>query len=339
VDIDARLEAEPSWSTSGVELHPPPRHEASGEGITCYTTKKDCAVLVRDSSAPGQTLRVRTVPSDEPAPRRDESGSDEEERFAAENTAGLCDACYDSKGPLLRAARIARQPRREVVSKYAPTSHLTPGDRATQASGKVEAKDAKIAQLEARVEQLKAGIEKNGETLPAPLSSKSDVALSAMMRELRSQFESGAIKSTTTNADDYAMLRAQEELAYEYHRRNNTLNGMRWSYSTLIKAWQLMAGNKSKYEWLHESGLVSLPSSTLLQKNFGSNDITGHDTDRYHRLSARTAHLKGQCRFGSLNRDEMKIKVRSVDAVRVLGQGRRRGRPVPADLHRGRLRC
>jgi hypothetical protein len=92
-DVDARLEAEPSWSTSAVELHAPPWHEASGERRICYTAKKECAVLVKDSSAPGQKLRVRTVPSDEPAPRREESGSDEEERFAAESTVGLCDTC------------------------------------------------------------------------------------------------------------------------------------------------------------------------------------------------------------------------------------------------------
>jgi hypothetical protein len=240
------------------------------------------------------------------APREGEASSSDD-AAPVEDRVVICDACCACKPQLKNAARTARLPPLAVVSKFTAHSRLSASERATQVAGALAEKDASIVALNQQIAQMKTEISSTGAFIRTP-NNKTEEGLFNMMGELRELLEDGSTDPSKITTENYAMLRAQEELTVEYRKRHGTLNGMRWSPRTLVKAWQLLAGSTAKYEWLRESGLVSLPSVTLLQSTFGSNDVTGHARERYERLRARTLHLQGPQAYGALNRDEMKIE-------------------------------
>jgi hypothetical protein len=327
-DVEARIARDPAFTTaSAIDLHPPAHHDLDGTRINAFFARSGCAVLVNGSSKgvgaeaavqePHQRRLVADehggaaqMDVDEPGPAEGEEADQEETLWQLGAPAvAVCDTCFAAKRAIYNLAPRAREAADEPVHPKAPTSRLDANKQVMQAAGKLSTAMARIKALEKEVKLAQEDITQNGTAFRAP-NNKMEEGLFRTMEELREHIEAGGAgtEPSSMTDKDLSFLRAQEQLSYAHRKKNGTLNGMRWSAVTLVKAHQLLCGNSSKYNWLRESGLVSLPSESLLKQKFGSNDVTGHEEARYDRLAVRTAHLSGQCRYGALNRDEMKIE-------------------------------
>ncbi|KAJ1635374.1 hypothetical protein T492DRAFT_836167 [Pavlovales sp. CCMP2436] len=301
----AKLEHDVTWGSGLAVSFNETLYDVSGARIPGYFAQTGCAVLVNESSGLGQRLVRRVSPPTSPsapAPGPDacapcaepEEVGPRQARPGIQGDLPICDACNGCWNTLRTSAS---RPIPDKVASKARTSRLTDKGKELQAAGRLDALKGENKQLRKEINQVKKDIETGGVKYV-------HAGLSPMMAELRT-----------------------------------------FSGPTLLKAWQLLQGGASKYDWLRESGMISLPSARLLQMKFGSNEITGHERERFEKLANRTpcdaprrvttaratwpltppdsprdpsagvpdptraqAHLQRQERWGSLSRDEMKIK-------------------------------